>query len=816
MKMERYICIHGHFYQPPRENAWLETIELQDSADPYHDWNERINAECYAPNALSRILDGEDRIVRIVNNYSRISFNFGPTLLSWMEKKAPEVHEAIVQADRESAQVFSGHGSAMAQPYNHMILPLANRRDKVTQVAWGLRDFQRRFGRASEGMWLPETAADTESLEVLAEHGIRFTVLAPSQARAIRKKGEEAWQEVNGGGIDPSRAYEVPLPSGRTIAVFFYDGPISRAVAFEQLLSRGEHLANRLAGAFNDARDWPQIVHIATDGETYGHHHRHGEMALAYALHHIESNGLARLTNYGEYLEKHPPDHQALIHDNSSWSCVHGVERWKSDCGCNTGGHPGWNQAWRAPLRGALDWLRDELVPLYEKEASHLLEDPWKARDDYADIVLDRSPENRERFLARHVRRGGSLDDGQKLALWKLLELQRHALLMYTSCGWFFDELSGIETVQVIQYAARALQLAGELTGASLEEPFLERLDRARSNLPENEGGRRIYDTFVRPAMVDHFKVGGHYAISSIFRKYGNRDQVYCFLVDRRDFQLHQAGEARLAVGRVDVMSRITGEAQAMSFGVLHWGDHNLNGGVRRWTDEKAYQAMQREVGEAFTQADFSEVIRRFERHFGTSTDSLRSLFKDEQRAILDQILKASHDEAQAAYRQIYERRAPMMRFLTSLSIPLPRAFRAAAEFVVNAYLREAFERPELDLPRIAALLEQARLEGVALNRESLSFVVSRSIERLLLRCAENPTSAALLRTAETAVAIGRSMPLELDLWKAQNIYYSRLRQETFPAMHTKAEVGDPAAGEWREALLALGDRLGFRRPEPT
>lgn len=300
--MERYICIHGHFYQPPRENPWLEDIEVQDSAYPFHDWNERITAECYAPNTVSRILDGEGRIVNLPNNYAKISFNFGPTLLSWLASKAPETYEAILAADRMSQKNFSGHGSALSQAYNHMIMPLANRRDKYTQVRWGLRDFEFRFGRRPEGMWLPETAVDLETLDIMAESGIRFTILCPHQAKQVRPVGQGDWMDVSDGRIDPTMAYALLLPSGRQINLFFYDGPISRGAAFEGLLSRGENLAQRLTGAFTEERQWPQLVHIATDGETYGHHQHFGDMALTYALQYIEEYNLARLTNYGEYL----------------------------------------------------------------------------------------------------------------------------------------------------------------------------------------------------------------------------------------------------------------------------------------------------------------------------------------------------------------------------------------------------------------------------------------------------------------------------------------------------------------------------------
>jgi alpha-amylase/alpha-mannosidase (GH57 family) len=529
--MNRFVCIHGHFYQPPRDNPWLDAIEPEASARPYHDWNERITAECYAPNAASRILDGEGWIAAVVNNYARISFNFGPTLLAWMQAAAPAVYAAVIAADRASRERFAGHGSALAQAYNHMILPLANRRDKQTQIVWGLGDFEQRFGRPAAGLWLPETAVDLASLDLMAANGVRFTVLEPHQARRVRAlpppaggagsaggqsaapTGTEvegrAWRDVSGGRIDTTLPYRVRLPSGRSIAVFFYDGPIARGVAFERLLASGEGFAGRLLAAFDHcgaagaaagaAGAAGRLVHIASDGETYGHHHRHGEMALAYALQKIEESGYARLTNYGEFLAGQPPLDEVEIVENSSWSCVHGIDRWREDCGCRIGGGAGWNQAWRAPLRQALDELRDELAPLYEQAAGELFGDPWQARDDYIALVLDRSPEAMDAFFESHA--AGATPDGDRRARGlALLEMQRHAMLMFTSCGWFFDDLAGIEPVQVMRYAGRAAQLADELCGSRCEGELRRRLAWARSNDPAAGNGRDLYDARVRPA----------------------------------------------------------------------------------------------------------------------------------------------------------------------------------------------------------------------------------------------------------------------------------------------------------------------------
>jgi alpha-amylase/alpha-mannosidase (GH57 family) len=805
--MDRYVCIHGHFYQPPRENPWLEAIELQDSAYPYHDWNERITAECYAVNSVARILDEQDRIVRLVNNYAKISFNFGPTLLSWLETKAPEVYEAIFEADRQSQKNFSGHGSALAQAYNHMILPLANARDKRTQILWGIRDFEQRFKRAPEGMWLPETAVDLETLEIMAELGIRFTILAPHQAARIRRIGGRTWRDISGARIDPTQAYEQRLASGRKIALFFYDGPVSRAVAFEGLLSRGEQFANRLVNVFSDERDWPELVHIATDGESYGHHHRFGDMALAYALNYIESNKLATLTNYGEYLERYPPTYQVEIIEKTSWSCFHGIDRWWSNCGCSSGSHPGWNQEWRTPLRNALDWLRDAVALLFEEKGRTLLKEPWAARNDYIRVVNDRSIAAVENFFTRHALR--KLTPPEKTTALQLLELQRHAMLMYTSCGWFFDEISGLETVQVIQYAARAVQLAEQLFGDSSEAKFVERLAAAKSNLPEHRDGRHIYEKFVRPARVDWERLGAHYAVSSLYANYPEKTKLYCYESEREDYQVFEAGVTKMALGRVKLTSEITRESTVLSFGVLHMGDHNINGGVRKFHGEQAYRELIREAVEPFRRGDFPGVIRHLERHFTRLDYSVSSLFHDEQRKILDMLLSATLNEAEALYGQIYERRAPMMRFLTNLRIPLPKAFYAAAEFVLNIRLRRDLEDESVNPERVKALLETATVEGVALDNDTLEFAFRHNLERMAEKLLKTPTEAAL-RRLDTAASLIGALPFRVDLWKVQNVHY-RLLETVYPQKRKQAEQGNQEAGEWANCFEALGDKLRIK-----
>ncbi len=806
--MERYVCIHAHFYQPPRENPWLEAIEQQASARPYHDWNERVTAECYAPNTAARIQGSDGRIASIVNNFAKISFNVGPTLLAWMEELAPDTYRAILAADQESMQRFSGHGSAIAQVYNHTILPLGNRRDKQTQIRWGVRDFQQRFGRKPEGMWLAETAVDLESLDLLAEHGIRFTVLAPSQAKQARKIGAKSWQDVSNQRIDPSRAYLQKLASGRSIALFFYDGPISRAVAFEGLLKSGETFASRLVSAFSDGRDRPQLAHIATDGETYGHHHPHGDMALAYAIHHIESKGLARITNYGEYLERHPPENEVEIFENRSWSCVHGVERWRSDCGCNTGGHPGGNQKWRQPLREALDWLRDQLAPLYECEAGRWLRDPWAARDAYIEVLLDRSEKSVAQFL--HQQAQQPLDAAQESRVLKLLELQRHAMLMYTSCGWFFDELSGIETVQVIQYAGRAMQLGQELFGDAIEEQFLARLERAPSNLPEYGNGRAIYEKFVRPAMLDLEKVGAHYAVSSLFESYAAEARTYCYEIAREDFRLLSSGRSRLALGRARIRSLIDRDSATVSFGVFHLGDHNVSGGARSYQNEEAYAKLCDQLTQLFDRGDYHALLHETEHTFGRGTYTLKLLFRDERMRILSRILESARLEADAAYRQLYEHYATLLHFLTEVNMARPRRLQAAAEFTLNSELLRALEAEPLELEAIRARLAEAAKAGVTLDAQALEFRMRRTLERMARRLAEKPHDVAQLQALEAAVDLAASLPFEVNLWTPQNVYFFQL-QPLIAGQRAQADGGNPEAREWLESAAQLGAGLNIQ-----
>ena len=806
--MNEYICIHGHFYQPPRENPWLNEVELQESASPYHDWNERITDECYARNSASRILDGQGKIVDIINNYAHISFNFGPTLLEWMKKKEPDTYHAILEADKESMSRFSGHGSAIAQVYNHIIMPLASARDKQTQVMWGIHDFRNRFGRRPEGMWLAETAADTPTLEVLAEQGIKFTILSPYQARRYRKLGGKEWHSAAGANINPRRPYLCRLPSGKEIVLFFYDAPVSQGIAFEHLLERGEDFANRLVNALDRSSGEPQLMHIATDGETYGHHHRFGEMALSYALNHITEEKRAQITIYGEFLEKFPPQYEAEIIEETSWSCAHGVERWRSDCGCNTGGNNGWDQKWREPLREAFDWLRDQLVPLYEREIRKLGADPWLTRDDYIQVIMDRSEKNVESFIQRHTAR--ALDKEEKVNFLKLLEMQYHTLLMYTSCGWFFDEVTGIETVQDIFYAARAIQLAQDWSSPELEKNFVQLLERAASNHKDQGNAAITYTKTVRPTMIDLLRVGAHYAVSSLFAEHTRQLALYSYEAISQQYDLLEAGRQKLAVGRARIRSMTTWEEKVITFGVLHLGDHQLFGGVREFMSTEDYLQLHKELRAAFERGNVSEVIMLLDKHFESHNYSFWHLFKDDQKKILDQVLAHAMDNVENNLQQIYDNNYPLMSAIKTLGMKLPRPLRTTVEYIVNSRLLHELESAEPDTREIRRLLKEAKRMKVKLNYRALDFTVSQRVDQLMKQVQEQPDDINKMQVLIDLLQVLEHPRLKPDYWQAQNIAF-RMQQDVYEKYKKHSERGDKEAASWNEKFETLYTNLNLK-----
>jgi alpha-amylase/alpha-mannosidase (GH57 family) len=797
MTTPRYVCIHGHFYQPPRENPWLEAIEVQDSAAPYHDWNERITRECYAPNTRSRLVDGQGKIVGLLNNYAWMSFNFGPTLVSWMAEHAPDVLRGIVEGDRVSRQRHRGHGNALAQVSNHMILPLVGERDKKTQVLWGLADFRHRFGREPEGMWLAETAADVASLEALAAAGIKFTILAPGQARRWRKIGDKDWTAIPD-GIDPSRAYLARLPSGNTIVLFFYDGPIARQVAFERLLDSGEKFLARLMQGFDDERTHAQLVHIATDGESYGHHHPFGDMALAYVLNKLGQDADLRLTNYGEYLELHPPEWEVEIHENSSWSCAHGVERWRSNCGCRMRGD--WQQEWRGPLRQAFDLLKERLDALFTTRARQCFPDPWAARDAYIQVILDRSPENVKQFLSRH----GYPDLDQTLVregLW-LLEMQRHGMLMYTSCGWFFDEISGIETVQCLRYAARAIQLAAHFE-LRLESEFVPVLEKAPSNLPRFRNGRGVWEKLVRPWQIDLDRVLAHHAISSIYAPHEPHARIYCYDLDCLDEEVQGRGTNHVAIGRLHVQSRLTTSRAETNFVVIHYGGLDFYTVLRKERSVAEYEAFKKRLLDTYAKGSLADVTALVTSEFKGDVRRLEDLFQDEQRRIIRIALHDRFEDYQATFERLANQDQDLLNRLARVHYPIPKPFWMAATAYLDFQLREEIDRlgDHGNLARVRDLVERGQLWGYQPEKEPLAKTLLETLQRLLADIGPQTDLAPLIDKANQLLDAARLLELTLDPWQAQN----RLLD-----VHAQLAESGGLREPLRQALVTLAEKLNM------
>ncbi len=795
----KFICIHGHFYQPPRENAWLEVIELQDSAHPYHDWNERISAECYGPNTASRILDKGGVIKNILNNYSKISFNFGPTLLSWMETNDKETYEAILTADKESMEQFGGHGSAVAQVYNHLIMPLANRRDKETQILWGIRDFESRFKRKPEGMWLAETAVDYETLELLAEHNIKFTILAPRQAKATRILGSE-WNQVNDQTVDTHKTYRCQLPSGKQIALFFYDGNISQSVAFNGLLNDGKRFADDLLKSFNEKDSGPQLVHVATDGETYGHHHKHGEMALAFCLNKIDKDKRVSLTNYAQYLTLFPIVDEAQIIEDSSWSCVHGVERWRSDCGCNSGGHPGWHQQWRKPLRDALDWLRDTTAEIFERESSKILRDPWKARDEYINIVLRRSDDNIKRFLKDHA-----IAEANENRVLRLMEMQRHAMLMYTSCGWFFDEVSGIETAQEMQYACRVVQLASQIGDVDLEMEFLKRLEQVPSNVAMLENAANVYKKHVLPSRTNLQRVGMHFAVSSLFEDEPESLIIFNYTTANEFFIKKEAGEQKLVLGITKVKSLVTKSEKKFAFAVVCIGVHNIIGNISLDMDPEKFASMQFRMVSAFDEGRLGDVIGLMQTYFGPDKYTIWQLFQDEKRKILDQIAHQSLQDLEESLRRTYNRDYPLVNALANNDIPIPNAYRTTFEYILNADLIGCFQPDKINIKQLERICgELVRWNLKIEDTGKVARLAGESIFKELKRISSERENLRRLQRLNRIFPLLTNFNIEPNLHNTQNLYFEI-------SMENKEKTTGELDKDWMEQFNLLGDNLGVK-----
>ena len=814
-KNEVFLAIHGHFYQPPRENPWLEAIELQDSALPFHDWNERINKECYNPNSVSKIVDSRNRILDMVNNYEHISFNFGPTLLSWMEKFAPLTYERIIKADIESISEHNGHGNAIAQVYNHMIMPLANEHDKDTQIKWGIKDFEYRFGRKPEGMWLAETAVDDDTLRLLEANGIKFTILSPYQALKIRKEGAKEWQDVSWGNVDPARSYRYNIKSapGKYIDLFFYDGAISRSVAFDELLKDGNKFIKRLKEGISDLRGYPQLVNIATDGESYGHHTKFGDMALAYVLQIKAKDAGFSITNYAEYLDKYRSDYEADIKQASSWSCFHGVGRWKEDCGCSTGGHPGWNQKWRKPLREALDYLREEMVKIFEQEGpKYFNKDIWEVRNNYISVILDRSSRIISKFQQENFK--ADLSDIQKVRAMELLEIQRQAMLMYTSCGWFFSEISGIETVQIMKYAARAMQLAANFTKADFEKKFLEILSEAKSNIAEYGTGKDIFERFVKPSIITMKQIASLWAISSLYQDFDDEEYVYCYKVIRHDYQKVEKGNSRFVTGCIEVQSRITQQKSNLIFALIQYTDGDFHCAIKEYSEDIEFNTIKNNLTKTFLLDPITEIIRALDEYFGKEYFTLKDIFIEERRKILQILLKDKLDKFARTYEEMYDEGKSSIYHMQNLGLTIPDEFKISAGYALSRKFNDliihsgGFVDPAITQQAMDINYEAKRM-GIKLDKAASNKIFAKKINQNLNRL----TYGLEIQQAEVVLELFdyiEKLELEVDIAEAQNIYFVKIYSHISEIIEMSQQSKRKNDKKLIEMLLDIGEKLNI------
>ena len=783
-----YLTIHGHFYQPPRENPWTEEIDRELSAEPYHDWNERVNEECYRANAFARILADDGRVVDILNNYAYLSFNFGPTLLSWIRAHAPDVYERIRQGDAAGLERV-GHGNAIAQVYNHIIMPLANRRDKVTQVRWGLADFRFHFGREAEAMWLAETAVDVETLEVLAGARMRYVILAPGQARRIRPLSSTSaadWQDVSGGTVDPSRAYLCRLPSGRSLAVFFYDGPLSHLAGYGDLTNNSQRLVSAMASATDAKRGHPQLIHIAVDGETFGHHKKQSELTLVYAFTHEARQRGFTVTNYAAYLDAAPPAWEVEIKPNTAWSCAHGLGRWSQNCGCRADGPAHWHQRWRGPLRAGLDRLRDGLAELFEREGRTIgLKDPWQARDAYGDVLADRTPARIDGFL-RAETGDKKLTETQRQRALTLLEMQRQAMLMYTSCGWFFTEISGLESTQVLKYAAHAIDLASSFGANGFTANLLADLEKAESNVPDYGTGAGVYRKLVLPATIGPEQVAASYAINELVKPFPVRHHRHAYQIEQIESHTRQVGGYRLNGGYLSLTSDFTGGASRWMYAAVHLGGYNFAASVVRCDDAAAYQAASDRYREAIRGAKSqTEFIQVLQSAVGQSIYGLGELPPPDRRRVLKHLDEEVLEGLSRSYEQIYAEHMGTISALLDAHMPVPPELRLAAEFTLSHRLQSgaaklAQHSDETAEAEVAQVLGLARRYSIRLERgpavQTLEQAVIDQVQ-VLVQAPEAEPRLERYNQLNRLLAAAERLGFDLRPPRAQAMYLEFLRR---------------------------------------
>lgn len=797
-KNKLHVVLHGHFYQPPREDPWTHEIEKQPSANPFHDWNERINKECYAANAASRVLDASGRIEDIVNNYQYLSFNFGPTLINWLKKYDPKTFELIVQADKESVALNNGHGNAIAQVYNHIIMPLASDRDAITQIEWGIKSFQKDFGRDPEGIWLAETAINEHIAEFLVSYGIKFVILSPTQAKEVRPVNaghDQSWKDVSNNTIDPSRPYRLQVSNG-SLGVFFYYGTIAAKMSFEHLLRNVDFIRGELLASNNQDKE-TYLVHVATDGENYGHHEPFGDMCLARLFYENRTQKDFIFTNYGNYLEICPPQEFVRLKEGNdglgtAWSCAHGVDRWRRDCGDSTGGQAGWNQKWREGLRNAFDLLRDKLHASAEKELGKFCrENIWAARNDFVEVVVAGDGEERDNalaaFYAKHFVE--SITDSDRVFILRIMEALHNALLMYTSCGWFFSEISGIETVQDMRYAARVFDLAGEILNPETKAKFLDILNDAKSNIAEFQHGRRVYEMFVEKRAFSVNHVINEYLLSAILTResilFNQTDAVYFYRIRINNCQIFSKENWQIYKFRLNVKNTHLKEDDQYIVYIFR-NDDNFKTFIKKTLDDTLTSYLDKLV-----EKDNPKLILKDFNEWFNVNYSLYDLNYDTKEKLLSKLFEKS---MQVLHRKIscddmnVDRYLDIISLYEELGVAIPDHDMIAIKELLSNYIicqLEQFETIDLstyNFSKMIKIIQTAKKSHFNINyTEILPFLRNYVLKRMNHAILDFDTRE--LENLEKVIDFTNIAGIDFEKYEIQNLLFDQLMKMTVAEM---------------------------------
>lgn len=794
-KINKFICIHAHFYQPPRENPYLEKIEFQESAMPYHDWNERITLECYGPNLAARIVSSENKIIDLVNNYQHISYNFGPTLLHWMEKNQKYIYDHIILSDQKNNK-NSFYNSAVAQCYNHIIMPLASSLDKETQIIWGIKDFEYRFKRKPKGMWLSETAVDLETLTLMRKHQIEFIILSPFQAHKVRYHNAKNYQEVYS-SIDTRRPYYIKLKDDKKIFVFFYNGSIAKDMAFQDLLGDSEKFYNRFIQEFSNNSKEMQIVNVALDGETFGHHKKFADMALASFIKKVEREKNISLISYEEFLNRFEVKDEITIIENSAWSCAHGVGRWKEDCGCSISQRADINQKWRKPLFQAMHFLKNELLKIYLKKMSFFTKDPIKIRNEYIEIILDSSFKNIEKFIKTQTSK--TLTEEEKTQFLKLLLMQKYSMSMFTSCGWFFDDLLNIETQQIILYAANAIELAKDISNIDLEEPFKKILQKAKSF--NNKNGEEIYNENIKPRIINLKKIAVFFSIYTLFESQENLKKYYCYSIEMKSHNLFYHNKKHLSLLEAQITSDTTLEKYHFYCAAIHFEDQNLIVGISE--NKINFDS----IKDLFFSENIDHLKQLLYDNFEIYEYSFWDLLIDDRRKIIDRIFDFSLNKIYKFTKKHYEKHYTLINEMHKRNITLSKSFINSLHILLNQTLLE--EMQNFDLMKINKLTKtvQEMLKWGFDVEELAIYYLEKILEDLICSFQNEINDIHLLKQINHMLDLFEPFKLKIHLWKVQNIYFD-IHRLNYNKMLLQKEKKDAIAIKWIKLFNDLQKKL--------